>query len=62
VGAIALLILDGAGWHGSPRLHLPDNIVLLPLPPYSPELNLGGLGHVREPVAHPDLPGLIRSR
>lgn len=38
-GAIAVLVLDGAGWHSSPRLKLPDNIVLLPLPPYSPELN-----------------------
>jgi transposase len=39
VGAIAVLVLDGAGWHTSPRLKLPDNIVLLPLPAYSPELN-----------------------
>ena len=39
VGAIALLMLDGAGWHSSPRLNVPQNIVLLPLPPYSPELN-----------------------
>jgi hypothetical protein len=39
VGAIALLVLDGAGWHSSPRLEVPDNIVLLPLPPYAPELN-----------------------
>jgi transposase len=39
VGAIALLVLDGAGWHSSPRLSIPENIVLLPLPPYSPELN-----------------------
>jgi hypothetical protein len=38
-GAIAVLVLDGAGWHNSPRLKVPDNIVLLPLPPYSPELN-----------------------
>ena len=38
-GAVALLILDGAGWHSSPRLVVPDNIVLLPLPPYAPELN-----------------------
>ena len=37
VGAITLLILDGAGWHTSPRLKIPDNIVLLPLPPYAPE-------------------------
>ena len=39
VGAIALLVLDGAGWHSSPRLNVPDNIALLPLPPYAPELN-----------------------
>jgi hypothetical protein len=39
VGAIALLVLDGAGWHSSPRLNVPGNIVLLPLPPYAPELN-----------------------
>jgi putative transposase len=39
VGAIAVLVLDGAGWHSSPRLKVPDNIVLLPLPAYSPELN-----------------------
>jgi hypothetical protein len=38
-GAIAVLVLDQAGWHTSPRLTLPDNIVLLPLPPYAPELN-----------------------
>lgn len=38
-GAIALLVLDGAGWHSSPRLKIPDNVVLLRLPPYAPELN-----------------------
>ncbi len=38
-GAIAVLILDRAGWHSSPRLRIPDNIVLLRLPPYAPELN-----------------------
>jgi DDE superfamily endonuclease len=39
VSAIALMILDGAGWHGSPRLVVPDNIVLRPLPPYAPDQN-----------------------
>ena len=38
-GAHALLILDGAGWHGSAELEVPDNITLLKLPPYSPKLN-----------------------
>jgi hypothetical protein len=39
-GSIAALICDGAGWHQSGgKLTLPDNVVMLPLPPYSPELN-----------------------
>jgi transposase len=39
-GAHAILVLDGAGWHQSGgRLSVPDNITLLPLPPYAPELN-----------------------
>jgi hypothetical protein len=39
-GAIAALICDGAGWHQTGgTLKLPDNIVLVPLPPYAPELN-----------------------
>jgi len=37
--AHALLVLDGAGWHNSQALAIPDNITLLALPPYSPELN-----------------------
>jgi transposase len=31
--------LDGAGWHISRDLKIPDNITLVVLPPYSPELN-----------------------
>src|SRR4030081_1187705 len=38
-GRIALLILDAAGWHSSSQVVVPENIVLLPLPPYAPELN-----------------------
>jgi len=38
-GAHAILVLDGAGWHGSKALCIPENITLLMLPPYSPELN-----------------------
>ena len=34
-----VLVLDRAGWHVSKGLVLPDNITLLHLPPYSPELN-----------------------
>jgi len=33
------LVLDGAGWHSVKALRVPSNITLVPLPPYSPELN-----------------------
>ena len=33
------MVLDQAGWHGATALVVPDNITLVPLPPYSPELN-----------------------
>ena len=35
----AVLVLDQAGWHGSRHLRVPDNVTLVPLPPYAPELN-----------------------
>ncbi len=38
-GAHAVLVLDGAGWHGGKDLVVPDTITLLTLPPYAPELN-----------------------
>ena len=38
-GSHALLIVDGAGWHGAKCLQVPDKITLVKLPPYSPELN-----------------------
>lgn len=34
-----ILCLDSAGWHTSGALELPENVELLLLPPYSPELN-----------------------
>jgi transposase len=38
--AHALIIIDGAGWHKpGDKLVVPENITLLRLPPYSPELN-----------------------
>ena len=38
-GAHAVLVLDGAGWHGGKDLVVPETISLLTLPPYAPELN-----------------------
>ena len=39
-GSVAALICDGAGWHQrASKIKLPDNIVLVPLPAYAPELN-----------------------
>jgi transposase len=39
-GAHAVVLLDGAGSHKlGGQLRVPDNMSLLRLPPYSPELN-----------------------
>jgi transposase len=38
-GAHAALLLDGAGYHVAHDLVVPDNVTLVPLPPYAPELN-----------------------
>ena len=39
-GAHGVLVCDGAGWHQTgARLRVPDNVSLLRLPPYAPELN-----------------------
>lgn len=34
-----VMVIDGAGWHRSVALKAPENIYLLKLPPYAPELN-----------------------
>lgn len=33
-----VLVLDGAGWHASPQVRVPEHVHLLFLPPHSPEL------------------------
>lgn len=35
----AVMVLDRAGWHGAKALKIPDNVTLVSLPPYSPQLN-----------------------
>ena len=35
----AVMVLDYAGWHGARALRIPDNVSLVPLPPYALELN-----------------------
>lgn len=38
-GKHAVVIMDQAGWHTAEKIILPDNISILHLPAYSPELN-----------------------
>jgi transposase len=38
-GERLVMILDGAGWHKASALKVPENMRLVYLPPYSPELN-----------------------
>ena len=35
----AVMLWDGAGFHTSQQLHVPENVTLVKLPAYSPELN-----------------------
>ena len=38
-GEPCVMFFDQAGWHRAHQLKVPKNMSLLPLPPYSPELN-----------------------
>ncbi len=38
-GRHALLVLDGAGWYRPGDADRPENVSVLQLPPYSPEIN-----------------------
>ena len=38
-GAHALVVMDGAGYHHRAAVTIPDNLSILTLPPYAPELN-----------------------
>lgn len=52
-----LLFLDGAGWHKSNNLQIPTNIRLVPLPPYSPQLN--PVEHIWEEIREKWFPNLV---
>ena len=52
-----LMVLDGAGWHKAAGLVIPENIRLIPLPPYSPELN--PTEHVWDEVREKWFPNLV---
>ena len=75
-GAHAVLIVDQAGWHLTPKLAIPDNITVLALPPRSVShqgmtspapfrVEPGGeclAIHARQLVVEPDLQILRRHR
>jgi transposase len=52
-----LMVLDGAGWHRAKDLRIPANMRLLPLPPYSPELN--PVEHLWEEIREKWFPNLV---
>jgi transposase len=52
-----LMVLDGAGWHRANDLRIPENVRLLPLPPYSPELN--PVEHLWEEIREKWFPNLV---
>jgi transposase len=54
---LILMVLDGAGWHRAKDLQIPDNLRLLPLPPYSPQLN--PVEHLWEEIREKWFPNLV---
>ena len=36
---MVLLVCDGATWHKSKGLRIPENIEIMHIPPYTPEMN-----------------------
>jgi len=38
-GAHAVVLMDGAGWHKAGALKAPENLTIMFIPPYAPELN-----------------------
>jgi transposase-like protein len=52
-----LMVLDGAGWHRARELVIPNNMSLVFLPPYSPELN--PMEHVWEEMREKGFPNLV---
>jgi hypothetical protein len=60
-GAHAVVLCDGAGWHQTGgALKLPSNLSLLPIPPYSPELN--PMENARQPAQPSDMGHIRRHR
>ena len=61
---LMVVVLDGAGWHRSKKLEVPENLVLVGLPcthPNSILLNTCGLWCAKRPTIKP-LPTFLRSR
>lgn len=36
---LTIMLIDNAGFHATKNIEVPDNIILLRIPPYTPELN-----------------------
>ena len=36
---ILVVVCDGAAWHKSSKLEVPENMTILHIPPYTPEMN-----------------------
>lgn len=51
---LIVLLIDGAGWHRSKNLVVPEGILFHPLPPYTPELQPveAAWPLVKEPIAN----------
>lgn len=56
-GEFIIMVMDQAGWHTAKDLRLPENLCLLYLPPYSPELN--PVEYLWDEIREKDFPNLV---
>jgi len=57
---VVILLIDQAGFHSLKSLSIPENIVLFPLPPYSPQLQPVECAWplLHEPIANKNFPSM----
>ena len=57
---VAIVVMDGAGFHSEKSLAVPENVRIVRLPPYSPQLQPAECAWplLREPVANRNFPSL----
>jgi hypothetical protein len=57
--SFVVMQVDGAAWHTSPKLQVPENICLITQPAYSPELN--PVEHLWDDIREKEFPNVLHN-